>query len=152
MKNFERLYLKTQRLLGGVILIILAGCVSLAGYDQHAYENATSLKATTIGKLNSFGVSCSYDTASRNQLIVELESAFEYANGVQHNNEASKAWRWLIDDIVQSYFQRCISQKAKISKSAFNEYMPQVGEAFDNIICLEANKRSLTKCPSPITE
>lgn len=152
MKKFERLFLKTQGLIVLVFSIGLAGCVSLAGYDQHAYENATSLKANTMGQINTFGVSFSYDKVSKNKLFVELESAFEYANGVQHNNEASKAWRWLIDDIVQGYFQLCITQEGKISKAAFNEYMPQVGEAFDNIICLEANKRSLTNCPSPITE
>lgn len=135
-----------------LVLLFSAGCVSLAGYDQKAYENATTLKAATLALFDkSVGDdSFSPNEAAVDKLLVDLSAAYEYANGVDHNNEAADNWEDLIGDdenMVKGWIALW-RESGKISEFFRNENRPQIVEGFDTIICLEANKRELTKCES----
>ena len=141
-----------QRLIAIFLLSMLAcACVSLPGYDQAAYENATSLKARTLALVEKSGIYryAKYEEDS-DDLLVDLSAAYEYANGVEHNNESAKNWQSLIGNegsMVRGWL--AIWQKQDtISESAVAEHRVLIGEAFDTIICLEANKRQLTSCDS----
>lgn len=125
--------------------LALSGCVTLAPYDQRAYENATFLKAEVAAFVNQAGAECNIDHNKKYDLLVRLEAAYEYANGVEYNNEAANNWRSQIDSLVESYFIACKAQQ-KLSPVFFDEVKNQINEGFDTIICLEANKREITKC------
>jgi hypothetical protein len=139
-------------LINVLVFALSAGCVPLAGYDQQAYENATTLKAETLALMdksrekNSF----SANEAKVDNLVVSLNAAYEYANGVEHNNEAAKNWSDLIGDEEQmilawvGVWRDC----GNVSDDFWESTREQVAEGFDTIICLEANKRQLTACDS----
>ena len=141
-----------QRRLAIILLSMLAcACVSLPGYDQAAYENATSLKARTLALVERSGIYryAKYEEDT-DDLLVDLSAAFEYANGVEHNNESAKNWLGLIGDetmMVRGWLTTWQKQET-ISEIAVAEHRVLIGEAFDTIICLEANKRQLTACDS----
>lgn len=130
-------------------LIVLSsfGCGSLmlAAYDQKAYENATSLKVETTNLLNDVGITCNIDKLKKAALLVKLEKAYEYANGVSYNNEAAKNWRDQIDTLFPSIYKVC-AEAGSVSSAAFDLFVQQVKQGFDTIICLEANKREITRC------
>jgi len=132
--------------------LLTVGCVQLAGYDQQAYQNATSLKAVTIAMLEKSSVEDSFATneAAVEDLLVRLSAAYEYANGIEHNNEAARNWRDLIGDdnlMIKGWIANW-QAGGKISKGLLPEIKEQIAEGFDTIICLEANKRQLTACPN----
>lgn len=124
----------------------LSACVTLAGYDQAAYEYATSLKAQTVAILRK-----SEDTPYEEKAeqledhLVRLQEAYEYANGIEYNNEAAANWSDLIESIYLPWVELWQAQ-GQTSPAAQQEFLLQLREAFDTIICLEANKRSLTAC------
>lgn len=139
-----------------VLLLLFAalasGCPSLAGYDQRAYENATSLKAATLSIMAKSDQADSYspNEAAIDALLVSLHAAYEYANGIEHNNEAAKNWRDLIGDDEQMIgaWLRDWQDGGSVSTVLLEELKPQIAEGFNTIICLEANKRQVTACAS----
>ena len=95
---------------------------------------------------NSYGLN---EKAAEN-LMIQLQAAFEYANGIEHNNEAAKNWRDLIGDeeqMVTAWMTRWKTD-GQVNPSLANELRSQFAEGFDIIICLEANKRQLSACPN----
>ncbi len=141
-----------------VLLLLLIGLTScglfrLADYDQRAYENATYLKAKTVALLNSIGLGCEIDESAISEWRLAMEAAYEYANGIAHNNEAALNWRTLIDDIAVSPITACRdlladddSPSTNLSKAFFTEALHQTRQGFDVLICLEANKRRASSC------
>lgn len=143
-------YLKRWVLL--VLSLSLTACVNLAGYDQRAYENATSLKPRTLALVEKSKLGNSYQSSERaaENLMIQLEAAFEYANGIEHNNEAAKNWRDLIgnkDRMIGAWMVRWKTD-GQVNPTLANELKSQFAEGFDIIICLEANKRQLSACPN----
>lgn len=136
-----------KRVLIVLVALTSSACTSirLAGYDQKAYENATTLKAEVTAFVNEGGIECSIDDEKKGALQLKLESAYEYANGVEHNNEAASNWRDQIDTLSESYFVACREQ-GRISQAFFDDLKMQIRQGFDTIICLEANKREITIC------
>ncbi len=131
------------------LLGMSTACVHLAGYDQKAYENATSLKAQTLALLDrSTAESFDQTPNSVNALRVELSAAYEYANGIQYNNEAAKNWRDLIgdEDTMINGWLSLWQRQGSLSQIFAGELRATIAEGFDLIICLEANKRELTAC------
>lgn len=133
-------------------LLTLSGCVNLPGYDQRAYENATSLKPKTLALLEKSKIPDSYDgnEEKAEELLIELRAAFEYANGIEYNNEAARNWRDLIgsdDEMIVGWLTVWKAQ-GQVSPAAADALAEQLAEGFDTIICLEANKRQLSACPS----
>ncbi|MEM7281021.1 MAG: hypothetical protein AAF438_05275 [Pseudomonadota bacterium] len=141
-----------RRLILAFLLSCLTACVNLAGYDQRAYENATSLKPRTIAMVEKSKIAGSFvaNEAAVERLMIDLEAAFEYANGIEYNNEAAKNWRDLIGNeerMVTAWAVRW-DRQGQVGPALANELKLQFAEAFDIIICLEANKRQLSACPS----
>ena len=140
-----------QRRLAIILLsALVCACVSLPGYDQKAYENATTLKAHTLALVEKSGALDSYmkNEDAVDDLLVSLSAAYEYANGIEHNNESAKNWRSLMGDersLVNGWLETW-RQQTRITQAGVAENSILIGEAFDTIICLEANKRRMTSC------
>ncbi len=134
------------------IAAMASACVQLAGYDQKAYENATSLKAATLAMVARSAGEDSYaqNEAATEDLLVKLSAAYEYANGIEYNNEAAKNWNDLIGD-DESMIKGWLAlwrNGGSVSEAFIPEISTQIAEGFDTIICLEANKRQLSSCDS----
>ena len=145
-------YKVVQRSVLALCLLWLTACVNLAGYDQRAYENATSLKPRTLAMVEKSKLGNSYqgNVAAAENLMIQLQAAFEYANGIEHNNEAAKNWRDLIGDeeqMITAWMTRWKTD-GQVNPTLASELRSQFAEGFDIIICLEANKRQLSACPN----
>ena len=150
----RRIYARRPGLLSLLPLLLLAtaACVPLAGYDQRAYENATTLKARTLALYDKSLKEESYagNADAVDRLLVDLSAAYEYANGVEYNNEAASNWDDLIGDedgMIKGWLSLW-EDAGQISPIFAEENRRQIEEGFDTIICLEANKRQLTACTS----
>ena len=132
------------------LAIVASACVQLAGYDQRAYENATTLKAATLALVGKSVESDSFtaNEAVADDLLVRLNAAYEYANGIEYNNEAAKNWRDLIgdDESMINGWLALWRNNGSVSAAFLPEIREQLAEGFDTIICLEANKRQLSSC------
>lgn len=134
------------------LLIALAGCTPLiAPYSAKAYENATSLKAQTLALMDKSDEPYSRHSGEiegPNGHTAKLNAAYEYVAGLDNNSISARQWRILIDKNGKLY-GKFISrwQDDGVLREAFiTEFKKQVSDAFDEIICLETNKKESKKC------
>lgn len=132
-----------------VAFVLMAGCAPLIGaYSPTAYENATSLKAETLAVMDKANEPYASHQTSVEQLDVELGKAYEYVKGLPGNGISARQWEILIKkdgDLTGKFFSRW-EKKHTLSRAYIDEYKLIIGDAFDEIICLEANKEKATDC------
>jgi hypothetical protein len=141
--------LSTKTSIFVVLLLFVLACAPLIGpYSPAAYKYATSLKAETLALMDKATEPYPDNKEKIEGLLVELKKAHEYVNGVPSNSISAKQWEILINpegDLVGKFFKRW--QKKVILKKVFiDEFKGLVSDAFDEIICLEANKKEASKC------
>ena len=134
-----------------VFVSLLAACAPLIGpYSQVAYQNATSLKAETLALMDK--ATEPYDThkSDVDKLFVEVNKAHEFVKGVPSNSISSNQWQILIKpdgDLMGNFFSRWATSDSKtLQKDYIDQFKPIISDAYDEIICLEANKKESTKC------
>jgi hypothetical protein len=134
-------------------LCLLAGCTSLIGpYSPTAYQNATSLKATTLTLMDKATEPYSVHQKDIESLSLEIDKAYEFVNGVPSNSISATQWLLLKKpdgDLLGKFFLRwkeADSEKNGLSPTFVVEFKGQVSDAYDEIICLEANKKQATQC------
>ena len=120
-----------------VLCLLLVSCntVKLAGYDQKAYENATTLKPETLAPVSKSSTSDGYanNQDQVEKLFIRLESAFEYANGIDYNNEAVNNWRNMISETLEDWHEEWKNNQSLTPVGA-SEIRNQIGLEFDTII------------------
>jgi hypothetical protein len=82
------------------------------------------------------------------KLMLELKKAYEFVRGVPSNSISAKQWDILIredGDLVGAFFTKW-REKTQLSSFYINEFKAIVSDAFDEIICLEARKKSPSEC------
>jgi hypothetical protein len=133
-----------------VLLIGLASaCTPLIGpYSPVAYQNATSLKAETLALMDK--ATEPYDThkAEVDKLFVEAEKAHEFVKGIPSNSISARQWEILIKrdgDLMGKFFARWGERKT-LNAEFIREFKAIVSDAYDEIICLEANKKAAAQC------
>lgn len=134
-----------------IILSLLPACTTLIGpYSPVAYQNATSLKAETLALMSKASDPYDMHKAEVEKLFVEVAKAHEFVKGVPSNSISSQQWGKLIKkdgDLMGRFFSRWESSESKkLSKTYIDEFKPIVSDAFDEIICLETNKKEAKKC------
>ena len=84
---------------------------------------------------------------------LEIDKAYEFVNGVPSNSISAKQWLLLKDpdgDLLGRFFSRWKQAETKkppsLTPDFIKEFKGQVSDAFDEIICLEANKKEATQC------
>jgi hypothetical protein len=96
-----------------------------------------------------------YDTHKNavEALFVEANKAHEFVRGVPSNSISSKQWSILIKrdgDLMGKFFARWEASETKsLTKGYISEFKPIISDAFDEIICLEANKKEAKQCSPP---
>jgi len=131
------------------MLLALAGCSALIGpHSPTAYENATSLKAEVLVTLGKANTPYSDNEAEVEEIKLKAEKAYEYVKGVPKNQLSTKQWGILKDpngDLLGKFFKRW-KERSTLSDTLIEEYKKLASDAFDEIICLEANKKEATEC------
>lgn len=80
--------------------------------------------------------------------MVETDKAYEYVHGIPSDNLSARQWEILKDphgNLLGKFFYRWKS-KGTLSRTYIDEFRGIISDAFDEIICLEANKKSAKLC------
>lgn len=134
------------------ILLILSACAPLiANYDAESYKTATTLKAETQALIDKAGDSFGNRRAEIEATTTKINAAYEYAAGLPSNQLTARQWDVLRDPNRNLYggFIRVWRQNGTVPAGFRSELREQIGEAFDYIICLEANKKEARPCSQP---
>jgi hypothetical protein len=133
------------------VLIFLAGCTPfISSYNPVAYENATSLKATALVLMDKANEPYSSRQKEIDQLLLNVEKAYEFSKGLEYNDLSTKQWEILKKadgDLLGKFMNRWQQAGSKgLSPVYIKEFRSIISDAFDEIICLEANKEKPQKC------
>ena len=131
------------------LLFGLMACDPLIGpFTEQAYKNATSLKAQSLALMAKSTQPYANHRAAAEKLMVDVDAAYEYANGLPRNDLSARQWNILRDpngNLLGGYLRRW-RDAGKINSFVMQESRKQIGSAFDTIICLEINKREASAC------
>lgn len=130
-------------------LVGVAACAPLIGpYSLTAYQYATSLKVETLALMDKAQEPYASHQQEIADLFVELQKAHEYAKGIPNNDLTARQWAILIKkdgDLIGRFFARW-QERGTLSEVIITEFKGPVADAFDEIICLEANKKAASRC------
>lgn len=132
-----------------LLAFALAGCGRLiAEYSLEAYKNATSLKAESLALIDKSGEAYTLHAKEVDALNVRIDAAYEFAAGIPANQLSATQWAILRDPNRALYGGFAQFWKAHGTGSPFfrQSIKKNIGDAFDEIICLEANKQAQTSC------
>lgn len=133
-------------------LFLLFACSPLISpFSEVAYQNATDLKAHSLALVDQSTEPYSRHSADADQLLVDLSAAYEFVHGMKGNDLSAAQWQLMRDPggNLMGGFVGFWQRKGSLSPAFRDEYHGQIADAFDYIICLEANKRSNTPCTKP---
>ena len=133
-------------------LFLLVACTPLISpFSEVAYQNATDLKAHSLALVDQSADPYAQHAAEAEQLLIDVSAAYEFVNGMKGNEISAAQWQLMRDPgkNLMGGFVGFWQQVGKVSPAFRDEYHGQVAEAFDYIICLEANKRIATLCTKP---
>jgi len=143
------LHVKKRAIYTLIVGFLLAGCVPLIGaYSPTAYKNATSLKAETLAIMDKADEQYALNKTKVESVTVELSKAHEYVKGLPGDSISAQQWEILINpdgDLIGKFFKRW-KERGTLSKVLIDQYKPVISDSFDEIICLEANKKEASEC------
>lgn len=120
----------------------------IAGYSLEAYRNATSLKAETLAVIAHADEPFPQHAQEVRDLQVRLAAAHEFAAGMPRNTLSATQWQVMIDPeraMAGGLLARW-QRETRLNATFVREQSAQIARAFDDIICLEANKGQDTAC------
>jgi hypothetical protein len=133
-----------------LVASLLAACSSIpiGEYSLEAYKNATTLKAETLALVAKSGQPYSRLADDVDVVSVRIDAAYEFAAGLPDNQLSAEQWRLMRDPEGHLYggFVVLWRNRGTLSPAFRDELRAVIGDAFDEIICLEANKQSQTRC------
>lgn len=138
----SRFYSVGSRLTGGACAPLIAQ------FNAEAYKNATSLKAETLSLIDKSGEAYSTRKKEVEVLTTKIDAAYEYVAGLPNNQITAQQWQVLRDPngVLYGAFVRVWQRQGTVSPAFRTQCKLQMAEAFDQIICLEANKQAATSC------
>ena len=132
-----------------VFILVLASCTPLIGpYSPAAYQNATSLKAATLAVMGKAREPYEKYQKEVDSLLVDIDKAYEFVRGIPSNSISARQWEILKDpqgDLLGKFFLRW-RQRGILNDVYIEEFRVLIADAFDEIICLEANKKKSSSC------
>jgi hypothetical protein len=136
-----------------VLLFFLQSCGPLiSDYSIDAYKNATTLKAETEALVVRSGQPYSTLRKEIEANTTKINAAYEFSAGLPYNSLSTQQWQILRDPNGELYgwYVKYWKEKGTVSLAFRTDFKQQLNDAFDAIICLEANKKSATAC-HPVT-
>lgn len=136
------------------LFLFLAACDDYAPYSLEAYTKATEIKAKSLSLLAQSSDPYSRHADDAKALLLDMDVAFEFAAGIEANNEAADMWNIIRDpreNSVGGFIRMWRDDLPGGLSVPFREaFARDVSFAFDRLICLETNKREPTACtPMP---
>ena len=131
------------------LMLFAYACAPLIGpHSPTAYQNATSLKAETLAMMDKAGEPYPDHRKEIESLMLEIDKAYEFVNGIPSNSISAQQWQILKNPdgaLLGKFFLRW-KERSTLSPVFISEFKGQIADAFDEIICLEANKKEAAKC------
>jgi outer membrane murein-binding lipoprotein Lpp len=123
--------------------LLLAGCATIASYDQISYEKATAAKAEALALMDKATASYSSKREEIEQVSLTIDKAYEYDRGRNLNAETVRQWEILRAPSGNLFgaFLRRWREKGALRPDAIAIKKPDIADAFDQIIGLEIGKR-----------
>ena len=149
MELFRRTLAKANFRFIPLIIFIFTSCTPLISqFDATAYRDATSLKVDSLLVMSEATTQYKLHEKEVVKLKIKLAKAYEYAKGIPHNEISAQMWERILDPnkfLLGGFLERW-KEKGSLSEAFVKDEKKQVSEVFDKIICLEANKKEITKC------
>lgn len=131
------------------LFLCLTSCAPLIGpYSPTAYKNATTLKAQTLALMDKATEPYQKYEEKVESLTIEINEAYEYVHGIPSDSLSARQWEILKNpdgDLLGKFLSRWKS-KDTLSRVYIDQFKGIIADAFDEIICLEANKKSAKLC------
>ena len=129
------------------LVSVLAACAPLiADYDLEAYKNATTLKAETAGLIDKSDEPYAAHKGDVDTITTRINAAYEFAAGLPANALSARQWDLLRGESLYGGFLVTWAMQGTTSPAYRTEKKRQLNEAYDQIICLEVNKKDATTC------
>ncbi len=130
--------------------LICGACAQIADFSLEAYKNATSIKARSLNLIEVSTNSYASQKQKAEQLLLDIDVAYEFSAGFENNSEATEMWDIIRDgdeNLMGGFvaFWRDRSPSG-VSPDFAENFRDEVVFAFDRLICLEANKEAPTSC------
>jgi hypothetical protein len=140
-----------------LVTAFLGACAPLiAGYSLEAYKNATSLKAEVLALMDKGTEKYASHAKDIEKTTVKIDAAYEFAAGQAYNTIVATQWDILRDPnggLYGGFVKTWSGLPTKtVSKAYISEKKKQISDAFDYIICVEANKQAAKPCPVSASE
>lgn len=132
-----------------LLLLIGGGCSPLSPeYSLEAYKAATTLKAETLALVDKADQPYSAHAKEVEVLSTRIDAAYEFAAGRPLNQTAAQQWQILRSPDRNLYggFVAHWRSQGRVSPAFRDNAKELIGQAFDYIICLEANRQKSTSC------
>ena len=136
---------RLRGLVSGLALAALLslGCApSIALYSEKAYDQAVTLKTTSLRLMDRAVEPYNDHVQNVDSLLFEMDRTYEYARGRPGNELSTRQWEILKDPdrhLLGGFIRRWEEQET-LSPLFINQAKEQVSQAFDTIIGLESGK------------
>jgi hypothetical protein len=130
------------------VVLLLACCAPIiADYSLDAYKNATTLKAETFALIDKSGEKYISHKAEAETLTTKVNAAYEFANGLANNSLSAQQWQIMRNPNGNLYggFIR-LWQRGPLPPAFREDLKTSIGRGYDEIICLEINKKDTQRC------
>ena len=131
---------------------VIGACAPLiAGYSLQAYQNGTTLKADVAALVEKSTDEYTNHSGEVDTMTTRVNEAYEFSKGESSNALSTAQWKLLLDPAGGLYggFVTLWRKHGHLSQTEADDKKVQIDRAFDQIICLEANKQKPTKCAAP---
>lgn len=134
------------------LALFITACTNYAEYSLQAYTYATEAKAKTLKLVSKANGSYSANRAAAEALLLDMDVAYEFANGIENNEEAAQIWDKLRDpdgNLVGGFLSAWRTEfpgGVSADSEFIKEFKKNITFSFDRLICLEANKGEATAC------
>jgi hypothetical protein len=128
-----------------IYVAVLCGCTTIAGYNEKAYENATSAKAEALTLIAKSNQSYTSHEPEVNALKLDMSKAAEFAKGIPKNDTVVRMYAIIMredkSDLGSLYgVLTRWKEKSTLRPAYIQEISPKIGEEFDQLIQLEQVK------------
>jgi len=135
----------------GLALLVLSACAPIISeYSLDAYKNATSLKAETLGLIDKSAEKFASHRSEVDALTTKIDAAYEFAAGIPSNQLSTEQWQLLRNpdgNLYGGFVRTWSSSKTGTLSPAYRAgKKKEISDAFDQIICLETNKKEAKSC------
>jgi hypothetical protein len=124
------------------ILTVSGGCKPLiAGYDQYAYAQATSLKVDALALMDKASDDYNRHTQEVADMNIKMQKAYEYEKNRPQNSITADMWNLMMNDkSLYGGFIVLWKEQKTVGQFTIDEAKKKVAENFDRISQLESKK------------